>query len=70
MHFSDRIGMCLMIADSSQSSRQFQGLLKEMESAIGFQVRNKSSVLMLLILFLRNILFRSKTSSRDKVHQQ
>ena len=33
-----------------------EGLLKEMESEIGFQVRNKASVLMSLILFLRNIL--------------
>ena len=41
-----------------------------MESAIGFQVRNKAFVSILLILFLRNILFRSKTASRDKVHQQ
>ena len=59
-----------MIADCSYPRRQFQGLLKEMESATGFQVRKKASVLMLLILFLRNILFRSRTSSRDKVHQQ
>ena len=40
-----------------------------MESAIGFQMRKKGSVLMLLILFLRNILFRSKKSSRDMAHQ-
>ena len=36
-----------------------------MESAIGFQVRDRGSVLMLLIMFLRNILFRSNTSSSD-----
>ena len=42
-----------------------------MESAIGFQVRRKGSVLMmLLILFLRIILFRSNTPSRDMTHQQ
>ena len=41
-----------------------------MKSAIGFQVRSKASVLMLLILSLRNILFRSETSSRDKVREQ
>ena len=52
------------------SSRQFRGLLKEMESAIGFQGRNRSSVLVLLITFLRNILFRSNTSSSDVTHQQ
>ena len=68
-HDADRIRICLMIADR-RSSRQFQGLLKEMESAIGFQVRKEGFVLMLLILFLRIILFRSNTPSRDMTHQQ
>ena len=58
-----------MIAHSSQADNS-KAFLKEMESAIGFQVRKKGSVLMLLILFLRNILFRSKTSSSDMTHQQ
>ena len=59
-----------MIADSSQADNS-KAFLKEMESAIDFQVRKKGSVLMLLILFLRNILFRSKTSSSpDMTHQQ
>ena len=43
-----------MIADSSQADNS-KAFLKEMESTIGFQVRKKGSVLVLLILFLRNI---------------
>ena len=36
-------------------SSQFQYLLKEIEFVIGFQLRDKASVLVLLIMFLRSI---------------
>ena len=50
------------VINSESSLADIARLLKKIDFETSFQVRNKASVLMLLILFLRNILFRSKTS--------
>ena len=60
------------VMNSDSNSRQMQGFLKEIEFETSIQVHNKASALMLLILFLRKIFFKSKTSSPslDMAHQQ
>ena len=74
MQFS-RLKRCWLnsnLMNSDSNSRQMQGFLKEIEFETSFQVHNKASVLMLLILFLRKIFFTSKTSSASlyMAHQQ
>ena len=48
------------VMNSDSNSRQMQGFLKEIEFETSFQVHNKASVLMLLILFLRKIFLRRR----------
>ena len=64
---NDALNICLMIADGNwlDVSSQFQGLLKEMESAIGFPTAQQSQQIdITYFVFLRSILFRSEKSSR------
>ena len=62
---NDALNICLMIADRNWLgvSSQIQGLLKEMDFVIGFQLYEKPSVLILLILCSRSILFKSESRS-------
>ena len=64
---NDALNICLMMADGNwlDVSSQFQGLLKEMESAIGFPTAQQSQQIdITYFVFLRSILFRSEKSSR------
>ena len=64
---NDALNICLMIADRNWSDvgSQFQGLLKEMESAIGFPTAQQSQRIdITYFVFLRSISFRSEKSSR------
>ena len=64
---NDALNICLMIADRKwlDVSSQFQGLLKEIESAISFPTAQQSQQIdITYFVFLRSILFRSEKSSR------
>ena len=65
---NDALNICLMIADGNwlDVSSQFQGLLKEMESAIGFPTTQQSQQIDItyFVFFLRSTSFRSEKSSR------
>ena len=65
---NDALNICLMIADRKwlDVSSQFQGLLKEMESATGFPATQQSKQIDItyFVFFLRSISFRSEKSSR------
>ena len=65
---NDALNICLMIADRKwlDVSSQFQGLLKEMESATGFPATQQSQQIDItyFVFFLRSISFRSEKSSR------
>ena len=58
------------VMNSDSSSRQTQGFLKEIEFETSFQVHNKASVLMSLILFQQLFYLGRRRPALDMAHQQ